>query len=233
MRIIGVPVGGGPALVDCLVGHGEDPAALLRRDGFAIRSLLSVTGVSPNLTVTAQVGARSGPWAGRGPGARRRGAAVAAPPRRQRVAAYAVALSERGLLATQFSDQTVVGGYWGLPGGGVEVGETAADAAIREVAEESGQRIALNRLIDLQSDHWVGPSPGGVVEDFHALRLIYAAVVPEPTAPAVRDIGGTTSAVRWVPFDRWRRLPWSTAARAVLMRHLERLAREWRTSHAG
>ena len=49
--------------------------------------------------------------------------------------------------------------------------------------EESGQRVRLNRIIDLQSDHWIGRSPTGVLEDFHALRIIYSATSENPTDP--------------------------------------------------
>ena len=38
---------------------------------------------------------------------------------------------------------------WGLPGGVVEPGETPAEAAIREVAEETGLNVELDDLIAL------------------------------------------------------------------------------------
>jgi len=45
-------------------------------------------------------------------------------------------------------------GYWELPGGRLEVGESAAQAVIREVAEESGVVIALvGALRCLQRPH--------------------------------------------------------------------------------
>ena len=37
--------------------------------------------------------------------------------------------------------------YWAVPGGGIEPGETAADAAIREVREELGLDVTLERRV--------------------------------------------------------------------------------------
>lgn len=43
---------------------------------------------------------------------------------------------------------------WGLPGGAIEVGESVAEAAIREVKEETGFEIKLNHLIGVYSKYF-------------------------------------------------------------------------------
>ena len=43
-------------------------------------------------------------------------------------------------------------GEWALPGGGIELDETAADAVVREIEEETGARAEVVRLIGVYSD---------------------------------------------------------------------------------
>jgi ADP-ribose pyrophosphatase YjhB (NUDIX family) len=117
----------------------------------------------------------------------------------QRTAAYGVVTSERGLLLTELSETTSAPGRWTLPGGGLDPGEQPEAGLHREIWEESGQRVERVRLLEVQTSHWIGRAPGGRLEDFHAVRIVYAAWCPTPTAPEVHDVGGSTASVRWVP----------------------------------
>ncbi|MEO7752881.1 MAG: NUDIX domain-containing protein [Terracoccus sp.] len=131
----------------------------------------------------------------------------------QRVAAYAVVSGAPGLLLTQFTSQTRVAGSWGLPGGGLDPGESPAQGLHREVWEETGQRVVLGDLVTVQSQHWVGRAPTGVLEDFHAVRIVYAATCPEPTEIVIHDVGGTTSDARWFRRHELADLPMSSSWR--------------------
>jgi 8-oxo-dGTP pyrophosphatase MutT (NUDIX family) len=230
MRIIGVEVPGGSPVFTGILTHGADPHRLAWEQGYRIVRPLSATGGSPDLTLTVQVGRHGRNSVLAAPKTRSMDpdldlAVEAAPVVRQRLAAYGIVLSARGLLATQFSDLTAVPGLWGLPGGGIHPGESPSQALIREVAEEAGQVPDISHLLDVQTDHWIGRSPARVVEDFHAVRIIYAASCPDPSEPIVNDSGGTTADAVWVPLERWAHMPWSSGARALLDRHLRELTR--------
>jgi hypothetical protein len=86
----------------------------------------------------------------------------------------------------------------------------------REVTEETAQQIELGDLTKVQTGHWIGRTPGGLIEDFHAVRLVYRASCPNPTEPRVLDRGGSTASARWVDLDDWTSLGWTANWMMVL-----------------
>ncbi|MFV0451061.1 MAG: NUDIX hydrolase [Propioniciclava sp.] len=237
VEIVGVEVpGAGPAW-SATLAHGQDPYQLAWEEGFKVLRPLSASGTVDHLTVTLQVCPHRRAVLPRGPQRTRstlRGDEVnVSPVVRQRLAAYGIMISERGILATQFSDLTAVAGMWGLPGGGIDPGENPATTVHREAYEETGQEVEVVQFLDVQSDHWIGSSPHGVVEDFHAVRLIYAAHCPRPTDAVVHDVGGTTADSQWVQLDHVREVGWIHSSRALLTKHLPTVLHTWHTRNLG
>ncbi|MDO5533500.1 MAG: NUDIX domain-containing protein [Propionibacteriaceae bacterium] len=229
MEIIGVELPGGTPVLSFTLGHGEDPHQVTWEHGYRVLRPLSASGTVEDLSVTLQVVQHGRPVTPRGPQrvrtTLRPGEDIGRPVVRQRLAAYALVISERGVLATEFSDRTAVPGMWGLPGGGIDPGENPAATVQREVYEETGQEIEITQFLDMQSDHWIGHSPAGVVEDFHAVRLIYAARCENPREPVVIDVGGTTANSQWVEPERLRDVAWINGSRALLGKHSRDLLR--------
>jgi 8-oxo-dGTP pyrophosphatase MutT (NUDIX family) len=218
MRIRGTT--GDRQVFDVLLEHGESPEHAAHRAGWVLERPLTADRDSDcELVLTVAVRPPRGepqPLGSRGQDAdlvlgRGEHAVV-----RQRVAAYAVVRSSPGLLATQYSARTAVDGRWGMPGGGIDPGEEPVAAVLRETHEETGQLVELGGLHTVQSAHWIGRSPAGRIEDFHAVRLVYLAECPCPTDPVVHDQDGTTAAARWVPLAEWRGLNWTGGWRQIL-----------------
>lgn len=136
----------------------------------------------------------------------------------QRLGAYVVVVRDGQMLLTRVSPVGFPPGAWALPGGGVDHGESPAEAAVRELHEETGLVATSPRLIDVHDVHVVSPGRGDQFEDYHGVHLLYTAEIDLSVSPYVVDVGGTTDLVEWVDLDRIPELPLVPVVRHVLDR---------------
>jgi 8-oxo-dGTP pyrophosphatase MutT (NUDIX family) len=226
MQVRGVDAAGEQQFA-VLLPHGADPTVLAHDLGYVVeRPLDARRDADRELVLSFVVRPVTGEARpGQRPAGRDAGLTLGPdeqPFVRQRVAAYAVVVSDLGLLATQYSSRTAVDGRWGMPGGGIDPDEEPGDAVVREVHEETAQHVELGPLVAVQTSHWVGRSPTGRAEDFHAVRLVDRAACSEPGEPRVLDVGGTTADARWVALTRWRSVTWTVNWREALEQLLPR-----------
>ena len=84
-------------------------------------------------------------------------------PRAIRPGVAAVILNEAGdVLLEERADF----GLWGLPGGGIEIGESVTEAIVREVLEETGLVVQITRLVGIYSaprDLVIAAYPDGAI----------------------------------------------------------------------
>jgi 8-oxo-dGTP pyrophosphatase MutT (NUDIX family) len=109
-------------------------------------------------------------------------------------AVFAAVRAESGeiLLVRRIDD-----GFWELPGGRIEVGETVTQALVREVAEESGITIDPTGISGVYSDpSHVLVDPDDVIHQQLAI-CFHAVPAAKPHAQHPRPDGIETSAAAW------------------------------------
>ena len=114
--------------------------------------------------------------------------------RRRRIGAYGVCLDARGhvLLVQARANVSVIGGWWVLPGGGIEHGEHPERALVREFAEETGLQVQVVGLRDVVTDiDQISEPPGFRHHD----RLIFE--VRATGGDLKSEDGGSSCAVAW------------------------------------
>jgi 8-oxo-dGTP diphosphatase len=80
---------------------------------------------------------------------------------------------------------------WALPGGFIDYGESAEQAAVREALEETGLAVRLTGLLGVYSDPDRDPR-------FHTLSVVFTAEADGEEAPRAGDDAGQA---RFFPLD--------------------------------
>ena len=115
-----------------------------------------------------------------------------------RVAAYAVIIDGGKVLLSHWNEHG--GSGWSMPGGGIDPGEDPADAAVREIFEETGYHAELDELLGVHShvipaDQRARANAGPL----HAIRIVYRAHVTG--GELTHEVGGSSDEARWVALD--------------------------------
>ncbi len=125
------------------------------------------------------------------------------PRRTQRLGAYAVAFrsgfaGQAQILLTRISPTGYPPGWWTLPGGGVDHGESPNLAVLRELHEEAGLVAESSALVAVHDVHLVDTGRHDMYEDYHGVHLLYRVVVDPDVTPHVVEVGGSTDRAEWV-----------------------------------
>ena len=86
-------------------------------------------------------------------------------------------------------------GNWAVPGGAIDLGESVAQAAVRETFEETGIECEITGIVGIYSDprHVILYTSNGEVRQEFSIVLTARALGGQPTPSS------ESSEVRWVP----------------------------------
>ncbi|MHA7141300.1 MULTISPECIES: NUDIX hydrolase [unclassified Arthrobacter] len=112
-----------------------------------------------------------------------------------RIGAYGLIIDNGKILLAHWNESGAAG--WTLPGGGLELGEDAPAAAVREIYEETGYTAELDHLLGVDSLHIAASDRlNGSDRPMHALRIVYRARTIDGSLR--HEANGSTDRAAWV-----------------------------------
>jgi ADP-ribose pyrophosphatase YjhB (NUDIX family) len=106
-------------------------------------------------------------------------------------------------------------GNWALPGGTMDIGETFAQSVVREVKEETGFDVRIDRIVGIYSDpgHVFAYSDGEVRQEFNI--CLACTIVGGELA-----VSSESTDVRFFPLDEIRSLTMHESIRKRIQDYL-------------
>lgn len=107
---------------------------------------------------------------------------------------------------------------WAIPGGAIDLGESVAQAAVRETREESGIECEITGIIGIYSDpkHVILYTSNGEARQEFSIVLTARPLSGQPTPSS------ETSEVRWVPVSEMRDYTMDRSMRIRINDYLDR-----------
>ncbi|MEI8126353.1 MAG: NUDIX domain-containing protein [Actinomycetota bacterium] len=106
--------------------------------------------------------------------------------------AYGVCIYDDRVLLVRAAKPHEGQALWWLPGGGIDFGESATEAVVREFLEETGIEVGFPHLLDVTSDTRIRDNGDRI----HTIRIIYR--VTALTFELSHEVDGTTDFAQWV-----------------------------------
>ncbi|MGW0809192.1 NUDIX hydrolase [Nonomuraea sp. NPDC002799] len=130
----------------------------------------------------------------------------ALPPADQTTSAFAFVSDQAGRILMTYVDRE--GRGWDIPGGHLDPGENAIDAAVRELYEETGLRLAPAGLsvFAWERIELLVPAPAGYRYAPLTYMAMFRAVVPGPGGPTSPPAGSESTRAEWLPRQEIERL---------------------------
>lgn len=137
----------------------------------------------------------------------------------RRAAAYVLCRDELDrILLTRFAaPDHPENGWWTMPGGGMEWGESPEQTALRELEEETGLHARIGPILGVYS-RWFGAGHPVNGEPGHVIGVVYRATEVTGTLRRSFDPEDTTDAVEWFSLAEARAVPRADLVDFVLAR---------------